>query len=65
MTQLNNAGQRDAALGHPSRRVQRTAARYGAAHRSVTGICLPKWLAHNLPAIHAPLLGPTAARFWA
>ena len=32
------------------------AERYGAAHGPVTDIYLPKWLARNLPAIHAPLL---------
>jgi hypothetical protein len=32
------------------------AERYGAEHGSVTDIYLPKWLAHNMPAIHAPLL---------
>ncbi|HEX9039429.1 MAG TPA: hypothetical protein VF838_00230 [Trebonia sp.] len=32
------------------------AERYGAEHGSVTDIYLPKWFAHNLPAIHAPLL---------
>ena len=28
----------------------------GAAHGGVTDIFLPRWFAHNLPAIHAPLL---------
>ena len=28
----------------------------GAVHGSVTDIYLPKWFAHNLPAIHVPLL---------
>jgi hypothetical protein len=28
----------------------------GAEHGSVTDLYLPKWLAHNLPAIHVPLL---------
>jgi hypothetical protein len=32
------------------------AMRYGAESGSVTDIYLPKWFAHNLPAIHAPLL---------
>jgi hypothetical protein len=32
------------------------ATRYGAESGSVTDIYLPRWLAHNLPAIHAPLL---------
>jgi hypothetical protein len=32
------------------------ARRYGAASGSVTDIYLPKWFAHNIPAIHAPLL---------
>jgi hypothetical protein len=32
------------------------AARYGAERGSVTDIYLPRWFAHNLPAIHAPLL---------
>jgi len=32
------------------------AERYGAEHGSVTDIYLPTWFAHNLPAIHAPLL---------
>ena len=29
---------------------------FGAEHGSVTDIYLPKWLAHNLPAIHVPLI---------
>jgi hypothetical protein len=29
---------------------------YGAEHGSLTDIYLPKWFAHNMPAIHAPLL---------
>jgi hypothetical protein len=29
---------------------------FGAEHGSVTDLYLPKWLAHNLPAIHVPLL---------
>jgi len=32
------------------------AERYGAQSGSVTDIYLPKWLAHNMPAIHTPLL---------
>jgi hypothetical protein len=32
------------------------AERYGAQSGSVTDIYLPKWLAHNMPAIHAPVL---------
>ena len=32
------------------------AERYGAQHGSVTDIYLPRWFAHNMPAIHAPLL---------
>ena len=28
----------------------------GAEHGSVTDIYLPRWFAHNLPAIHVPLL---------
>ena len=32
------------------------AERYGAEKGSVTDIYLPKWFAHNMPAIHAPLL---------
>lgn len=32
------------------------AQRYGAESGSVTDIYLPRWFAHNLPAIHAPLL---------
>jgi hypothetical protein len=32
------------------------AERYGAERGSVTDIYLPKWFAHSLPAIHAPLL---------
>lgn len=32
------------------------ASRFGAERGGVTDIFLPKWLAHNLPAIHAPLL---------
>jgi hypothetical protein len=29
----------------------------GAEHGSVTDIYLPRWFAHNLPAIHVPLIG--------
>jgi hypothetical protein len=32
------------------------AERYGAHSGSVTEIYLPKWFAHNMPAIHTPLL---------
>ena len=32
------------------------ATRYGARRGSVTDIYLPSWFAHNIPAIHAPLL---------
>jgi hypothetical protein len=32
------------------------AKRYGAHTGSVTDIYLPNWFAHNIPAIHAPLL---------
>lgn len=32
------------------------AERYGAKTGSVTDIYLPKWFAHNMPAIHTPLL---------
>jgi hypothetical protein len=32
------------------------AERYGAERGSVTDLYLPKWLAHHIPAIHAPLL---------
>ena len=32
------------------------AQRLGATQAGVTDIWLPKWFAHNLPAIHAPLL---------
>jgi hypothetical protein len=32
------------------------AERYGAKKGSVTDIYLPRWFAHNMPAIHAPLL---------
>jgi hypothetical protein len=32
------------------------AERYGAEKGSVTDIYLPTWFAHNMPAIHAPLL---------
>ena len=32
----------------------------GAEHGSVTDIYLPRWFAHNLPAIHAPLLALAA-----
>ncbi len=34
----------------------RLATRFGAERGGVTDIFLPKWIAHNLPAIHAPLL---------
>jgi len=34
------------------------AERFGAQSGSVTDIYLPKWFAHNMPAIHAPLLVP-------
>jgi hypothetical protein len=32
------------------------AKRYGAESGSVSDICLPAWFAHNIPAIHTPLL---------
>lgn len=32
------------------------AERYGADSGSITDIYLPKWFAHNMPVIHAPLL---------
>ena len=32
------------------------AERHGAHSGSVTDLYLPKWFAHNMPAIHAPLL---------
>jgi hypothetical protein len=32
------------------------AERYGAQSGSVTDIYLPQWFAHNMPAIHTPLL---------
>jgi hypothetical protein len=32
------------------------AERYGAQSGSVTDIYLPRWFAHNMPAIHTPLL---------
>lgn len=33
------------------------AERLGAERGSVTDIYLPRWFAHNLPAIHVPLIG--------
>jgi len=32
------------------------AERVGAERGSVTDLYLPRWLAHNLPAIHVPLI---------
>jgi hypothetical protein len=32
------------------------AERVGSEHASVTDIYLPRWFAHNLPAIHVPLI---------
>ncbi len=40
------------------------AQRLGAESGSVTDIYLPKWFAHNLPAIHAPLLVLAVALHW-
>ena len=37
------------------------AERLGAEHGSVTDIYLPKWFAHNLPAIHVPVVGLAVA----
>ena len=34
----------------------KVAERLGAEQGSVTDIYLPRWLAHNLPAIHVPLI---------
>lgn len=34
----------------------RLTSQFGAERGGVTDIFLPKWFAHNLPAIHAPLL---------
>ena len=36
------------------------AERIGAERGSVTDIYLPRWFAHNLPAIHVPLIGLAA-----
>jgi hypothetical protein len=36
------------------------AEKIGAADGSVTDIWLPRWFAHNLPAIHVPLLAAAA-----
>jgi hypothetical protein len=36
------------------------AERLEAAHGAVTDIWLPRWFAHNLPAIHVPLLAAAA-----
>jgi hypothetical protein len=36
------------------------AEKIGAADGSVTDIWLPRWFAHNLPAIHVPLLAVAA-----
>lgn len=33
---------------------------FGAADGSVTDIWLPRWLAHNLPALHVPLVAAAA-----
>jgi hypothetical protein len=33
---------------------------FGASDGSVTDIWLPRWFAHNLPAIHVPLLAAAA-----
>jgi len=33
------------------------AVKFGAERGGVTDIFLPRWFAHNLPAIHVPLLG--------
>jgi hypothetical protein len=40
----------------PSRPGPGLAERHGAQIGSVTGIYLPKWFAHKMPAIYAPLL---------
>jgi len=34
---------------------------FGAVRASVTDIYLPKWFAHNIPAIHVPLIGLAVA----
>jgi beta-lactamase family protein len=36
--------------------LQQVAERVGAERGSVTDIYLPRWFAHNLPAIHVPLI---------
>ena len=40
------------------------AEKLGDASGSVTDIYLPKWFAHNLPAIHVPLLVLAVALHW-
>ena len=40
------------------------AERAGAKSGSVTDIYLPRWFAHNLPALHAPVLITAAALHW-
>lgn len=40
------------------------AQRLGDSHGSVTDIYLPKWFAHNLPAIHVPLIVLAVAIHW-
>jgi hypothetical protein len=35
----------------------KVAERLGAERGSVTDIYLPRWVAHNIPAIHVPLMG--------
>jgi hypothetical protein len=40
------------------------AVEFGAARGGVTDIFLPRWFAHNLPAIHVPLLCSRRAFTW-
>lgn len=40
------------------------AQRLGDSTGSVTDIYLPKWFAHNLPAIHVPLIVAAVALHW-
>jgi len=42
----------------------RFAERAGAESGSVTDIYLPRWFAHNLPALHVPVLIAAAALHW-
>ena len=50
-------GHTEAALTLVKAVLTQVAERLGAEKGSVTDVCMPRWLARNLSALHAPLIG--------